>query len=297
MTTEAEQQIEQEQSDSAMMAGFDAIRNPGSEPFGEDQQQNAGNDSEGDAESDDPSENADEETAEEETRFAGMTESEIRLLLERASKLSTIEEQLSKAHGKIGELNRTLQQLAATQQRPAPAASANGDATVEEQGADVTEIDELFPEFSPAVERKARKIAQEVLQQFQQQSVGQQTQSADPEAINQTVALAVMDATRPKWREVASSDDFKTWLASQPDPLRETYNSTWDPSVVSQMLDSFEAARRSAAERTTKSKTRLEAALLPDSRSSRSVHVATEMDAMQAGFDSVRQPRYYSTRQ
>lgn len=294
MTTEAEAQVEQEQQASAMLAGFDAIRNPGQERFEDDGQQDADG-SENDSQDDQQA--SDDEQAAEEARFAGMTESEIRSLLERASKLGAIEDQLSKAHGKIGELNRTLQQLATNQQRPAPTASANPDDGADEADIDTSEIEELFPDFNPAVERKARKIAQEVLQQHQQQqNPGQQQPAFDPQVINQTVALAVMDATRPKWRETVASGDFQKWLELQPDDFRETYNTTWDTSVFSQVIDKFEAARRAATERTTKSKTRLEAALTPDSRSSRVSHAATEMDAMQAGFDAVRNPRYYSAR-
>lgn len=293
MTTEAEAQVEQEQQASAMLAGFDAIRNPGQERFEDDGQHEAA-DSEND--SDEDQQASEDEQVAEEARFAGMTESEIRSLFERASKLGAIEDQLSKAHGKIGELNRTLQQLATNQQRPAHTASANPDTGADEADVDTSEIDDLFPEFSPAVERKARKIAQEVLQQHQQQSFSQQQPAVDPTVINQTVALAVMDATRPKWRETVASGEFQRWLELQPEDFRETYNTTWDTSVFSQVIDKYEAARRAATERTTKSKTRLEAAMTPDSRSSRVSHAATEMDAMQAGFDAVRNPRYYSAR-
>ena len=292
MTTD-EAQVEQEQAASAMLAGFDAIRNPGQERFEDDGQHEAA-DSENDSDEDQQA-NEDEQAAEE-ARFAGMTESEIRSLLERASKLGAIEDQLSKAHGKIGELNRTLQQLATNQQRPAQTASANPDTGADEADVDTSEFDDLFPEFSPAVERKARKIAQEVLQQHQQQNFSQQQPAVDPTVINQTVALAVMDATRPKWRETVASGDFQKWLELQPEDFRETYNTTWDTSVFSQVIDKYEAARRAATERTTKSKTRLEAAMTPDSRSSRVSHAATEMDAMQAGFDAVRNPRYHSAR-
>lgn len=294
MTTEAESQVEQEQTANAMLAGFEAIRNPGQERL-EDDGKHEPSDSESD--SDEYKQAGAEEQEAEEARFAGMTESEIRSLLERASKFDAFEDQLSKAHGKIGELNRTLQQLATNQQRPAQTASANSDTGDDEADTDFSEIDELFPELSPAVERKARKAAQDVLQQYQQQqNSGQQLTAVDPQVINQTVALAVMDATRPKWRETVTSGDFQKWIEAQPEDFRETYNTTWDTSVFSQIIDQFESARMAATERTTKSRTRLEAALTPDSRSSRVSHAATEMDAMQEGFNSVRNPRFYSAR-
>lgn len=253
-----------------MNLGFDSVRNP-DDAQREKQQSVAGDD---DAPTDEPPEPA---LQDEQPVFAGMTENEIKTLLERASRF---DDQLAKAHGKIGELNRTLQHLTVPQ--PAPQASVE---VGKDDDVDLSEIEELFPEFAPAVEAKARKIALEVMAQ-------QRPAQADPEQLHQTIALAVMDASRPDWRNTVQTEDFQKWMAAQPDDYQQTYASTWDTAVFSGVLTDFDTARRATTARTTKNQTRLEAALTPDSRTSRVSHAATEMDAMQAGFDSVRNPRY-----
>ena len=252
-----------------MSLGFDSVRNP-------DEAQRAEQFAAGaDDEPDDQQESVTQD--EQQPVFAGMTENEIKALLDRAARF---DDQLAKAHGKIGELNRTLQQLTAPQ--PAPQASAE---VGKADDVDLSEIEELFPEFTPAVEAKARRIAHEVMAQ-------QQPAQTDPEQLQQTIALAVMDATRPGWRNTVQTDDFQTWIAAQPEDYQQTYASTWDTAVFSGVLTDFETARRATTARTTRNQTRLEAALTPDSRTSRVSHAATEMDAMQAGFDAVRNPRY-----
>ena len=270
MTTETEEQVLAERESEAMNLGFDSVRNP-DDAQRENQQSVAGDD---DAPTDDPPETASQD---EQPVFAGMTENEIKTLLERASRF---DDQLAKAHGKIGELNRTLQHLTAPQ--PAPQATVE---VGKDDDVDLSEIEELFPEFAPAVEAKARRIAMEVMAQ-------QRPAQADPEQLHQTIALAVMDASRPDWRNTVQTEDFQKWMAAQPDDYQQTYASTWDTAVFSGVLTDFDTARRATTARTTKNQTRLEAALTPDSRTSRVSHAATEMDAMQAGFDSVRNPRY-----
>lgn len=269
MTTDTEEQALEQQESEAMSLGFDSVRNPDEAQHAE--QYAAAADTEP---TDDPQESVSQD---EQPVFAGMTATEIKTLLERASRF---DDQLAKAHGKIGELNRTLQQI--TAQQPAPKASAEFDSV---DDADLSEIEELFPEFAPAVEAKARRIAQEVMAQ-------QQPAQTDPAQLQQTIALAVMDATRPEWRNTVQTEDFQKWIAAQPDDYQRTYASTWDTAVFSGVLTDFDAARRATTARTTKNQTRLEAALTPDSRTSRISHAATEMDAMQAGFDAVRNPHY-----
>lgn len=277
-----EQQTEQQQNDEAFSAGFDSVRHSeGYEPPPEKLHEETVAKEEAAAKPEP------EETPVEEAMFAGLTESQIKSLLQRAARVDSIEEQLGKAHGKIGELNRTLQEIRSTGQRPtqnhAPADSVDDQA--------LSEFESTFPEFAPAVEARARRIAQEVLQQAQQtQSAGD---SSDPEAIGKAVSLALMDDKHPDWRKTVASDDFALWIASQPDGVRQTYASTWDHRELGGILGKFSASQRAVVDRATKSKQRLEAALTPDGSPSRVAHATSDQDAFIAGFESVRNPRYY----
>lgn len=275
MATAAEQQVEQEQASAAFSAGFDSVR--GSEGAQPPEQMDDDQRDEPEAEAQEP-----ESVEEEALAGLGLTASEIKSLLQRAAKVDSIEEALGKAHGKIGELNRTLQELKTSPQRPTPQAPAE-----EYDETALNEFESTFPEFAPAVEARARRIAQEVMQQSAQ---------ADPDAINKAVNLAVMDATHKGWRETVASPEFDLWVSAQPESVRQTYATTWDHNELGGIVAKFAESRRAVADRATRSKSRLEAALTPDGRSSRVSHAASEIDAMQAGFDAVRNPRYYTTR-
>ncbi len=277
MTTEAEQQAADEQESAAFNAGFESVR-AGSEGYDPPEQREEESAEEGAAPE------AEQQEHEEALAGLGLTASEIKSLLQRAAKVDSIEDALGKAHGKIGELNRTLQELKTSVQRPPQQPAPAGE--YEEEA--LTEFESTFPEFVPAVEARARRIAQEVMQQSAQSG-----QPEDPEAISKAVNLAVMDATHKGWRDTVASQDFDLWITAQPDDVRQTYATTWDHNELGGILGKFADSRRYAVDRTTRSKQRLEAAITPDSRSSRVSHAATEMDAMQAGFDSVRNPIYY----
>lgn len=279
MSTENQEQQAQEHDDSeSMLAGFDAIRG-GSYSASDDYKSP---DAEKDTSADEDAE--DDGSGEEDAPvFAGLTESQLKSILERATRVDAIEDQLRKANGKIGELNGTLQEI----QRRRPTQHAPADDLDDEQ---IAEFESTFPEFGPAVEARARKIAQEVMQS--QQAQGQH----DPEEISKQVNLAVMNTTHKGWQQTTASDDFKLWIASQPPDVQQTFQTTWDAQELGGIVTAFTSRQKAASARSTKSKQRLEAALTPDGRSSKVVHAVTEQDAMQAGFDAVRTPRFYNTR-
>ena len=281
MSTENQEQQAQDQEhdeSESMLAGFDAIRG-GSYSASDDYKSP---DAEKDTSADEDAE--DDGSGEEDAPvFAGLTESQLKSILERATRVDAIEDQLRKANGKIGELNGTLQEI----QRRRPTQHAPADDLDDEQ---IAEFESTFPEFGPAVEARARKIAQEVMQS--QQAQGQH----DPEEISKQVNLAVMNTTHKGWQQTTASDDFKLWIASQPPDVQQTFQTTWDAQELGGIVTAFTSRQQAASARSTKSKQRLEAALTPDGRSSKVVHAVTEQDAMQAGFDAVRTPRFYNTR-
>ena len=284
MSTENQEQQAQDQEhdeSESMLAGFDAIRG-GSYSASDDRKSP---DVEKDISADDDSGEEDQADDEEQEApvFAGLTESQLKSILERATRVDAIEDQLRKANGKIGELNGTLQEI----QRRRPTQHAPAEDLDDEQ---IAEFESTFPEFGPAVEARARKIAQEVMQS--QQAQGQR----DPEEISKQVNLAVMNTTHKGWQQTTASDDFKLWIASQPPDVQQTFQTTWDAQELGGIVTAFKSRQQAASARSTKSKQRLEAALTPDGRSSKVVHAVTEQDAMQAGFDAVRTPRFYNTR-
>ena len=155
MSTENQEQQaqDQEQDDSeSMLAGFDAIRG-GSYSASDDHKSpdvEKDTSADDDAEDEDSGEGDQEAEKEQETPvFAGLTESQLKSILERATRVDAIEDQLRKANGKIGELNGTLQEI----QRRKPTQHAPADDLDDEQ---LSEFEATFPEFGPAVEARAR---------------------------------------------------------------------------------------------------------------------------------------------
>lgn len=220
----------------------------------------------------------DEGGNQDEPLFAGFTESQVKGFFERSAKFDELSQQLQKAHGKIGELNRTLQEI--QQRKP-----THGNAPAAElEDVDLSEFESTFPEIGPVVDARARKIAQEIMAGYQPQS-----QSAEDiqGQIDKAVTLKVLDMTHKGWQQEVGSQDFKLWMATQPESAQQAYASTWDASEFVGFLDGFKAWKQSASSRASKSKQRLSAALVP-SGSARVNHAPSDEDAFVAGFHSAR---------
>lgn len=237
--------------------------------------------------------------SEDEAVFAGLTESQIKRLLERTSKIDEIEQNLRKAHGKIGELNSSLNEYRSKTSETQPASVR----TVDEEDSTIKEFEEAFPEIGPAIDARARKIAEEIVARHLVQSAQEeQAQKAgtadlarnDQDQIFRAVNLAMMDANRPGWRETVQSDEFSLWISAQPDDLRQTYATTWESVKLAKIIDGFKTHQASIANRAEKSKQRIEAAHIPSGGGGRVTKQMSDLDAFSAGFESVRNPRFYT---
>lgn len=277
MTTKTEQEQEQNDSDS-MEAGFNAVRG-GSGSSSDDYESPDGQEDEPEVEKEQEPETDSEEV--DEPVFAGLTEKELKSILERATRVDSLEEQIRKANGKIGELHGTLKEIQS--RKPTQSAPAETDES------DLSEFEATFPEFGPAVDARARKIAQELFQAQQAQGY-----APDPEEISKQVNLSIMDMSHDGWRETQKTDDFKLWMASQPQDVQQMYQTTWNAKELGGIFTAYKSRQQATNIRSMKSKQRLENALTPDSRTQKVTHAITEQDAMQAGFDSVRNPRFYA---
>ena len=110
----------------------------------------------------------------------------------------------------------------------------------------------------------------------------------DADEIGKQINLAVMDATKPDWRKPCSRRTLRSGLPRSPTTCA-TPTRPWDHKALGKIISGFEAHKAAGAVRTNKSKQRLESALTPESRGGKVTHAISELDAMQAGFNSVRQ--------
>ena len=275
--SQEQEHIEQtsEQNTADFMAGFNAVRNSDAEAP-EMQAVEAEKKEDEPVTAEEQTTDATEAAAEEQT-FFGMTESQIKSLLERSAKVDSIEDQLRRANGKIGELNGTLQQLAAqrqpTQHAPAP--------PLEDE--ELKRWAEDFPEVSAIAEARARQIASEMMQGMQQQAP-----AFDKNEMIRETNIAILDATQDGWRETINSQDFALWIATQPADVQEAYATTNSAKVLGGVLNSFNGWKAKTEDRGAKSKARLESALLPSGGTAKVSHAPTANDEFLAGFNAVR---------
>lgn len=272
-----QEQIDQEQSDNDFNAGFNSVRSPDDYVPSEEKKEPVV-EAPVEAEAQEPA----KEEPDEEPLFAGMTESQIKSLLERSARVDSIEEQLRKAHGKIGELNGTLQEIKTRQSQPTP---KEAPAVAPEV---VSDFERDFPEFATFAEAKARRIAEEMLQNTPPAVPAEDIRSQ----LQQEMQLGIMDAIYPDWRETVSTQDFNLWIATQPPEVQQTYANTWNANELGGIVSGFKNWQQTANARAAKSKQRLEAALTPDSTASKVVHAPSSQDEFLAGFNSVRGQTY-----
>lgn len=268
MTQETElQEQTPEQNAADFMAGFNAVMDPDSSeskaPEAVVEKVETPEQEETDA--------AQPETPEapEEEMFLGMSASQIKTLLEKAAKVDQIEEQLRKAHGKIGELNSHIHQpKSAPTQSDAPAVNDE----------DLTQWERDFPEVAALVEAKLRRL----------QPMAPEAQTTTTGLTPTDVAMQVLDVTHDGWRETISSQDFSLWIATQDQDTQETFSTTANAKAMGKILSSFDSWKTKVADRGAKSRARLEEAIVPTGNGAKVVTAPTEQDAFLAGFNAVR---------
>lgn len=272
-----QEQIEQsaEQDNADFLSGFNAVRPDDAQALPEQKQEAT------------PEETpAQEEAAKEEAKaeadeptFFGMSESQIKSLLERSAQVDEIKDQLRKAHGKIGELNSTVQNLSSQRQQPTQQAPA----TSLDEG-EMSQWEQDFPELAQLAEAKARKIATEMMSG----QVNSQSQSISRDEIVREANLAIMDANYDGWRDTINTQDFALWIATQPADVQEQFNNTVSAKVLGGVLSSFDNWKNKVADRGNKSKARLEQALIPSGNAAKVSHAPSAHDEFVAGFNAVR---------
>lgn len=198
--------------------------------------------------------------------FGGFRESEIKNLLAGAAKVGSLEEQLRKAHGKIGELNGRFQEL-----HKAPANTLTPER--------MKEIETANPDVAAYVQARVGEIVPRTADAPQQPS------AATPSTVDLQEAL--MDHLHDGWREKVGSQDFQLWIAAQPEEVRTTFNTTEKAKELSGVLGKYEAWMTSRDSRQSKGKERLENALTPTGTPGKPKTAPSANDAFLAGFKSV----------
>lgn len=221
-----------------------------------------------------PAESA-ETPKDEPQRFAGFTEDELKNLLARAAKVDELEAGLRKAHGKIGELNGKLQEVA---KAPAPAQQPKPEPD------HISQVEEDYPDIAKYVrELVGKKEPEKEIPQQAQPEMQPESNGASAEMIQ----LALMDHLHKGWREKVQSQEFALWLAASGDDVRNAYQTAATAESLGGIVSNYDAWQAKKGQRSQSANQRLEQAMTPQGSAGKPKTAPTPEDAFQAGFKSV----------
>ena len=217
----------------------------------------------------------------------GFKRSEVKRLLEQASKVTDLEQQLRKAHGKIGELNTRIQPKAPAQ----PAAPAHTAAPEFPQ--ELKQFEQDFPEFATyakALLQAQQPAAQAAPPAQEEQTVATAASPASAELDPVVIELAVMDRMHSGWREKVAGQDFSLWLAAQGQEVQSAFAAADTAQAMAAVIgqfDQWEAAKAAQAQKHAKGKQRLAAAVTPQGNAPQPQAALTEDQAFEMGFNAI----------
>lgn len=217
----------------------------------------------------------------------GFKRSEVKRLLEQASKVTDLEQQLRKAHGKIGELNTRIQPKAPAQ----PAAPAHTAAPEFPQ--ELKQFEQDFPEFATyakALLQAQQPAAQAAPPAQEEQTVATAANHGQAELDPVVIELAVMDRMHSGWREKVAGKDFSLWLAAQGQEVQSAFAAADTAQAMAAVIgqfDQWEAAKAAQAQKHAKGKQRLAAAVTPQGNAPQPQAALTEDQAFEMGFNAI----------
>lgn len=271
------------ENEAAFAAGFEAIR--GGEEA--DSQEPAADTAKAEpAKADEV--NKDAPAAAEEPVFAGFTETQLKALLAKAAQVDDLEKQIAKAHGKLGEFNRTLQEYQAREVKP-PAAPTAPTRPADEGPSD-SELETDYPDIAKLADIRARRIVEEVMKARPADTGAPAAEVAEEIArVRRETEEKFMTFLHKDWREVLAGADYKTWLATQDEATQKRATETPHAEELSEVVTTFKSWKDAGTAGKASSRDRLEAGLTPKGVSGAKQQVGpTEHDEFRAGFQSVR---------
>lgn len=230
---------------------------------------------------DKPAENAETPAIE----YAQLTKAEYEELKGRAALVeelkATQEKSFGTAFGKIGGIERTIQQLQAGPQ-------------IEISQEDIDALREDFPPLAAALEkvRNMRGLPGAGMDAAKLDELVQQRIAPALDSINARVAQAVemrlLAKQHPDFREVDQSDDFKAWVQQQPKSFVDQLvkaSTEYDSDFVGSAMTKFKQSRKAAANQSDPAsarRSRMSAAVTP--RGSGTPAASDPLDEFNAGF-------------
>ena len=239
------------------------------------------------------------EPAKEEREFAGMKESEWKVIAAKAAQFDELNAKMTKLSdttaGTIGSLKQAVKAM-----QDKPAAAGKPLKVVKEQ------LKRLTADFPELAERLAEDLSEVLMPE-----TGTAAAKLDPEEVNQIVEAKLadfkfrsdvqrLDTLHSDRKEIIASNDYKVWFGLQPAHVQEHIKTSREVDFVSDALTAFKTWRdRTAqgsavaaeAEKAAKQRDkRLDAAMTPSGTAADQVSkkVMTAEEEFEAGIKKVR---------
>ena len=191
--------------------------------------------------------------------------------------------ELQKLHGKMGEFNRTLQNL---QTSGKPANSAAHKAALQKLTDEYPELAEtMAPLFEAA--GSGPGVSTEQISEIVKQQVGQ-AQAETTKTIAELRAQMALTKAHPDWEDLPSTPAYAQWMKSRPAEFQQEFNNTWDTGFVAKGLTEFKKWRDTTYAKQQTKQARLAGAVTPTGVPSRTQGRLPDSAGLSAGFNRVR---------
>ena len=214
---------------------------------------------------------------------AGVTEAQLTAMLAKLPKIDEIGEmttsEVRKLHGKIGELNRTLQELQKT--------GAGNKATVKLAATHFKRLSEEFPEIAEILAEDLNEagFAGGSDDQARLEPLVNERVLQVQEQMQKDMQMNLLKIQHRDYLDVVKGDDFKVWMQTIPVEDQKQINDTWDAMYLGEKISEFKAWRDKRNEGSLSRRERLQRAITPKGLQQKAQQAAlSEEDGFRAAF-------------
>lgn len=192
---------------------------------------------------------------------------QVKLLAGNGADAKTVREM----HGQIGDINRSLKELAAASKKDAPAAEDKLATAIKKLEASADEYPELGKPFLEAIRELQSRVTPAPAPEVQAPPAEAAAPAApaidlqaERLAAAQEAAIAALNKRHPDRLQLKETPEFKAFIAKWKTPAdRERVRTSWDPLEVAEPFDDFKAMRAAQEVERKRKQDRLEEAAQP----------------------------------
>lgn len=235
---------------------------------------------------------AEAKNPEEEPFLDGLTKAQVKALLAKASEVDSLKSQMEQERqrlfGKIGEVQRYVNEL--KQAKPSEGAMKAA------SGTKLNKLREQFPELAELLEADLTVEPGQAVAPQQQidpkviEEIAERRAAAKAAELERKMEEKRLSSLYKGWKEDINSPDFRLWLQTQPKEYQQKLVTSRDSDEVADGLTQFKAWRDKGAKQQA-NRQRLEAAVTPAGANVAATAEPSEWDGFLAGFNAVRKGR------